>query len=631
MAQDKTEKPQTAGPEQRARLKKIVALWEGTTFDGERRAAGATLLALLRRYPDLNRSSEIPDTLRSAIGLPAASALVSADDIPRVTVEPLTAIGRSLQNAETALNISLSDDQRFELTKLLTAIQQGVRMTVLAGYAGTGKTTLMRVVIWILRQTRDVIGAAPTGKAAARLRDLLSGLAPVLTVHGAIYEGFQIQGLCPTCDTWSADIMRRDPDRSNPWECPHCHLALYESGQVRTRMSFGGQREPVLPSGLFVVDESSMLAEAEVAQIEKVLPRDAQVLYVGDGGQLPPVMAKPGVDLIDNPTARLTTIHRQRAGDPILKWAKYLRTKQDKYPWDHFRGDARPIVHRVVAGDRGPAIWMSDQLRAGRDAILVTPSNETRSWLNDRIREILQFPKRWAPLNYGTNEAPQMGYALPFWRGEKILIQHNAHDWGLMNGEIVTVTASWWIYSTTYSCCVTTTVAQHPEFPIQVAFQIAERPDETFYAFADIMEKEDWCLSPGAVFSQRINDMNKRFNRHFKAWTEALDGVEASGEEPPDDATARALDARADGDSALLYQIFQEDQGIIPPSRFLHVTYGYSLTIHKSQGSQYEHVGIVWPPSAYKSWKGSDGYKLLYTAVTRASKEIVVWYLRKAQ
>lgn len=48
--------------------------------------------------------------------------------------------------------------------------------------------------------------------------------------------------------------------------------------------------------------------------------------------------------------------------------------------------------------------------------------------------------------------------------------------------------------------------------------------------------------------------------------------------------------------------------------------YGYALTCHKSQGSQWDRVLIFDESGAF----GRDGHKWLYTAVTRAAKEVKV-------
>ena len=55
-------------------------------------------------------------------------------------------------------------------------------------------------------------------------------------------------------------------------------------------------------------------------------------------------------------------------------------------------------------------------------------------------------------------------------------------------------------------------------------------------------------------------------------------------------------------------------------SNLERVDYGYAITCHKSQGSEYDSVIII-----DESW-GKDKYKWLYTAVTRAKKKVILAY-----
>ena len=55
-----------------------------------------------------------------------------------------------------------------------------------------------------------------------------------------------------------------------------------------------------------------------------------------------------------------------------------------------------------------------------------------------------------------------------------------------------------------------------------------------------------------------------------------------------------------------------------------HVDLAYALTVHKSQGSEFENVIIVLP----KDQPGMLTRNLIYTAVTRAKKK--VWIIEEA-
>jgi exodeoxyribonuclease-5 len=60
--------------------------------------------------------------------------------------------------------------------------------------------------------------------------------------------------------------------------------------------------------------------------------------------------------------------------------------------------------------------------------------------------------------------------------------------------------------------------------------------------------------------------------------------------------------------------------------RTIHVHYGQCLTVHSSQGSQWDRVGFVWDGSfdRLRRRDAEDARRLLYTAVTRAAEELVV-------
>jgi exodeoxyribonuclease V alpha subunit len=58
----------------------------------------------------------------------------------------------------------------------------------------------------------------------------------------------------------------------------------------------------------------------------------------------------------------------------------------------------------------------------------------------------------------------------------------------------------------------------------------------------------------------------------------------------------------------------------VPPSLLPSYSYGYCLSVHKSQGSEYDHVVVLIPP-------GSEvfGREVLYTAVTRARSSLQIF------
>lgn len=149
---------------------------------------------------------------------------------------------------------------------------------VLAGYAGTGKTTLAKFIASQLGVR--VVFCAYTGKAAKVLRD--KGCPNAGTIHSFLYS----------------------------------YLYQDENGKP----VFGFEPSDLLgASSLIIVDEYSMLSQTIY---EDLLATGLKVLFLGDPFQLPPV-SKDKVKI--EPDFFLEEIHRQALDSPILRAATDVR------------------------------------------------------------------------------------------------------------------------------------------------------------------------------------------------------------------------------------------------------------------------------------------------------------------
>jgi exodeoxyribonuclease-5 len=148
----------------------------------------------------------------------------------------------------------------------------------LAGYAGTGKTTIAAHLIESLGV--QVCVAAYTGKAASVLRK--KGIGQASTIHSLIYE----------------KVPGTEPPR---W-------AL-------------SSRSPLVEARLLVVDEVSMVGD-DLADDLRFYGK--KILVLGDPGQLPPI-AGAGAFTRREPDVMLTEIHRQAAESPVLAMATEAR------------------------------------------------------------------------------------------------------------------------------------------------------------------------------------------------------------------------------------------------------------------------------------------------------------------
>lgn len=151
-------------------------------------------------------------------------------------------------------------------------------VTVVTGGPGTGKTAVIRAIAGeAARRGLSIALAAPTGRAAKRIEELTGHRASTLHL-----------------------LLRFDP-RTGDFE--------YRRGDM-------------LPAGMVVVDEASMLDLPLAWRLTQAVSPEAPLVFVGDVDQLPSV--GPGRflrDLVESgriPVARLTRIFRQAAGSAIV-------------------------------------------------------------------------------------------------------------------------------------------------------------------------------------------------------------------------------------------------------------------------------------------------------------------------
>ena len=60
--------------------------------------------------------------------------------------------------------------------------------------------------------------------------------------------------------------------------------------------------------------------------------------------------------------------------------------------------------------------------------------------------------------------------------------------------------------------------------------------------------------------------------------------------------------------------------------QFADIIYGYAITTHKSQGSTYQNVYIDMSDIIHNNPNHKNSHQCLYTAVTRASEKIKIFY-----
>lgn len=212
------------------------------------------------------------------------------------------------------------------------------------GFAGTGKTTLAKVIASELPGT---LFAAFTGKAALVLRQ--KGCRDASTIHSMIYKPATDLVTGVTSYSWNPD-------------------------------------SPASGAPLICIDECSMVGP----DLGKDLLRyGTKVLVLGDPAQLPPVNGEGFFIGTTTPDIMLTEVHRQAAENPIIAMSMSVRAGGELVPGEY--GASRVVRRADIDKDAMRDLVMSaDQTLVGRNA--------TRTTFNGRVREIRFGTKDHSPM-----------------------------------------------------------------------------------------------------------------------------------------------------------------------------------------------------------------------------------------
>lgn len=229
--------------------------------------------------------------------------------------------------------MELNEKQKQGLEIAVDRYKRGERCTIIAGYAGTGKSTLVKFIISALPNINpqtDVVYTSFTGKATQVLAK--KGNKNTSTLHKLLF------------------ISHPRPD------------GTYTRIPVTT-----------IPYKIVVVDEISMVPKS---LIQKLASYRVHVIGLGDPFQLPPVNKNEDNHLLDNPHIFLDEIMRQEEGNEIIDLSMKIRKGE---PIDYFKGKNVQIINKSE---------LSTGMLQWADQILVA-TNETRKAINTQMRDLL--------------------------------------------------------------------------------------------------------------------------------------------------------------------------------------------------------------------------------------------------
>lgn len=260
-------------------------------------------------------------------------------------------IGLALLEAHAQHGFELNDGQQ-QLVK--TMATSGARLQLAMAPAGTGKTTAMGALAAAWRNGGgNVIGLAPTASAAE-----------VLAEDTGV-----------TTDTMAKFVQLAEPAhrRSGPPPAP--------DDPARKWFRTIGSKT------LLIVDEAGKASTFDLdAVIGHALARGASVRLVGDDQQLASISAGGVISDIAARHETLTLSTVVRFADPAESAASLAMREGDPAGIAYYIDNGRVHVGAdQTATDMAYAAWAAD-IEAGKDSILLAPTNEQVAELNERAR-----------------------------------------------------------------------------------------------------------------------------------------------------------------------------------------------------------------------------------------------------
>lgn len=441
----------------------------------------------------------------------------------------------------------------------------------LIGAAGTGKTTLMQQVVPLMQQ-KGLIG--PIKQATKWLERGKPGVCVLAFTNKATANIAKKMARDITCITAHKLIEFE----------PVFYQVLNADGDMVNTMRFEPARNRLnpLPTSLnaIIAEEAGSISTILHGQITDAIRHGVQFIFLGDIQQLPPVYGQAilGFKMLELPTIELTEVHRQALDSPILSFAwelldgkpmkaDYIKKKYDKEgeflfrPWKKKLSDedGLDIACRLMK-----SLLDANEFDVEQDMILI-PYNKAFGTieLNKNIAHHLS-KKRGAEVHEIIAGWQKFYMAV----GDKVLVQKQE--------AFITKIVRNGLYGGVEPLMPSKNLNRWGHYDFDNKEEAHEMSLEDF----------ETMLAAITVTSGEIED---RKNQASHSITCKLIGSE-------------------------------EEIEVTTTGGMMEMSFGYALTVHKSQGSEWRKVLIFLHQSHIKM----ISRELLYTAVTRAKESLYI-------
>lgn len=469
-------------------------------------------------------------------------------------------------------HLNLSQGQETALAKLESFLTSHEQVFMLKGYAGSGKTTILKGLVEYLGSTKQNLALmAPTGRAAKVIRERTGQEA--FTVHKTIYSYEDLE----------------DVNEGN---------SFFYYYKLRSDADVAGK--------IFIVDEASMLSDTKsegeffrfgtgfllsdlISYTRVCEPNvNSKIIFVGDPCQLPPVNDNSSkafeADYLKNKfnltsvETEMKEVQRQGIESGILKAAANIRKSVTAGLFNSFNIKE----NEIDIFNPSYEIFLQKWETTPSPKVIIAYKNKTCLDLNLQIRNKL----------FGNPNSPIQ-------KSDIVIMGGNNYAKGIFNGEFAVV-------NSVSESTISRTIPLRGKDPVTLTW----RDVELVFPDTDSSNKIIKC--------KMIENFLYGDNYLTPEETQALYV----------DFTMRNKQLKPDTKE------FKE--AIIKDDYFncIKLKYGYAVTCHKAQGGEWDNVFTIWDYDNREDFdclidkqistgkQNASFYRWAYTAVTRASKTL---------
>jgi exodeoxyribonuclease V alpha subunit len=519
-----------------------------------------------------------------AAKLPAQTDMMLAASSMASNIVDTSNLPMSLSNTTTHAQTSRMEFNAEQLAAIELGLQ--AKSFCLIGAAGTGKTTVTQELITRLQQASHMLPLSAATKHLAK------------EAPGIVICGFTNKAV---------NNIRKKLPKHLQGHCMTIHKLLEyqpvyyevtgENGLPRTTMRFEpgmNAANPLPHISTIIFEESSMIGTDLYGEVIDALPRASatQIIFLGDLNQIPPVFGPSilGFKLAELPTVELVRVYRQALASPIISLATAVRLNS-----------AADMSETSIA-------WQA----------LCSNSTLTETLTEDNGEHGKVTIKPWKKRVGQENAIAMMKIFLPR------IIESGEYD---PEADMILCPFNKSFGTIELNNIIADFLSKRRGAEV---FEVIARYQKSYWAVGDrvLVDRHEAVITKIESTIGYAGKLPRMSSLTLDRWGYDPESDTPSHEMSADD-ILNALDNLAaddEGKNLASHTItvhiadLDETRRINTAGEINSMLFGYALTIHKSQGSEWQRVFLM----LHSSHATMLSRELVYTAVTRAKHELYI-------